>query len=118
MLELENIRIVKSIRNTVNRQVNWENANIDKTVRSAMAQIENIRVIEACLGFDKLSAPLREAAELRLSNPEASLSELAALSRSTSRSGMNNRLRRLSDIAFRLKEEKGEDKHPFSGENI
>ncbi len=108
VLELENIRILKGIRNTVNRQVNCDNANIDKTVRSALTQIENIHIIEKYRGLKKLSPPLREAAELRLTNPEASLAELAALSRgNTSRSGMNNRLRKLARIAETIRAENG-----------
>ncbi len=104
VLELENIRILKNIRNNVNRQINCENANIDKTVRSAMAQVENIRLIEASIGLASLPDGLQEAAELRLQNPEASLSELAALSGEGSRSRINHRLRRLSEIAQELRD--------------
>ena len=98
VLELENIR------NNVNRQINCENANIDKTVRSALAQVENIRLIEASIGLASLPSGLQETAELRLQNPEASLSELAALSGEGSRSRINHRLRRLSEIAQELRE--------------
>ena len=99
MLELENARMLKDIRNTVNRQINFENANIDKVVRSAMAQIENIQLIAQYQGLDSLSPPLQEAAHLRLSYPEAPLSELASMSNGLSRSGINNRLRKLAEIA-------------------
>ena len=101
---MENIRILKNIRNNVNRQINCENANIDKTVRSAMAQVENIRLIEASIGLASLPDGLQETAELRLQNPEASLSELAALSGEGSRSRINHRLRRLSEIAQELRD--------------
>ncbi len=103
VLQTENIRILKGIRNNVNRQVNWENANIDRTIRSAMEQTEHIKTIEARMGLAKLSKSLREAAELRLSYPEASLSELAALTEGATRSAMNNRFRKLAEIAETLK---------------
>lgn len=99
MLELENARMLKDIRNHVNRQINFENANIDKVVRSAMAQTENIRLIARHQGLDSLSPPLQEVAQLRLAYPEASLSELAAMSNGLSRSGINNRFRKLAEIA-------------------
>lgn len=105
VMELENIRIFKDIRNNVNRQINCESANIDRTVRSAVQQAENIRFIEQSRGLEWLSPALREAAELRLSYPEASLSELAALCPGASRSGINHRLRKLNEIARTLREE-------------
>ena len=98
VLALENARMIKDIRNNVNRQVNFENANIDKVVNAGMSQTENIQLIEDHLGLENLSPSLREAAELRLQNPEASLSDLAALS-GISKSGINNRLRKLAEIA-------------------
>ena len=107
VLELENIRILKEIRNNVNRQINCESANIDKTVRSAMAQAENIRLIEASIGLSALPEGLQETAELRLQNPEASLSELAALSGGVSRSRINHRMRRLAEIAEELRQSGG-----------
>lgn len=104
ILELENIRIVKDIRNNVNRQINCESANIDKTVRSALRQVEDIRLVLRVIGRDRLSPPLLEAAELRLTHPEASLSELAALLGGVSRSGINHRLRRLCQMAQELRD--------------
>ena len=91
--------MLKDIRNTVNRQINFENANIDKVVRSAMAQTRNIQLIAEYQGLESLSPALREAAELRLRYPEAPLSELALLSDGLSRSGINNRLRKIAEIA-------------------
>ena len=99
MLELENARMLKDIRNTVNRQINFENANIDKVVRSAIVQIQNIKLIDQYRGLDSLPPGLQETAQLRLAHPEAPLSELAALSNGISRSGINNRLRKLAEIA-------------------
>ena len=107
VLELENIRILKDIRNTVNRQINCENANIDKTVRSALVQLENIRLIDAVAGLSSLPEGLQETALLRLEHPEASLSELAALSGGVSRSRINHRLRKLGEIAEHLRDTGG-----------
>lgn len=103
VLDMENIRILKEIRNNVNRQINCESANIDKTVRSAMAQVKSIHLIEKTMGLASLSEGLLETAEVRLQNPEASLSELAALS-GCSRSRINHRLRRLCEIAEQIRQ--------------
>jgi len=108
VLEMENIRILKEIRNQVNRQTNFDNANIDKTVDAAMRQTKNIKLIEETIGFDRLPAELAQTARLRLANPEASLTELAALSADTTRSGVNHRLRRLAEIAGEIRKNKGE----------
>lgn len=99
VLELENIRILKEIRNNVNRQLNCDNANIDRTINSAMDQVRCIRKIADTVGLQTLPTGLRQTAELRLANPEASLTELAALSGGTTRSGINHRLRRINQIA-------------------
>lgn len=106
VLELENIRILKDIRNNVNRQVNCDNANMDKTISSAQQQIANINLIAEKIGLINLPDKLRETAELRLNNPEASLKELAAISENTSRSGINHRLRKITEIAEQLSEAK------------
>lgn len=108
MLEMENIRIVKDIRNQVNRQLNCDTANIDRTVRSSARQAENIRLIAEKTGFENLSRELRQTAELRLAYPEASLSELAELSGGASRSAINHRLRKLNQMADSLKPHKEE----------
>lgn len=101
VLELENLRIVKEIRGNVNRQINWENANIDKTVRSAAQQLLCIAQIEASVGLSALSPAVQEAVLLRKQYPEANLSELAEYA-GTSRSAMNNRLRKLISFAKEL----------------
>ena len=95
VMELENIRIFKDIRNNVNRQINCESANIDRTVRSAVQQAENIRFIEQTRGLEWLSPALREAAELRLSYPEASPKASWQLSARGLPLGINHRLRKL-----------------------
>ena len=103
LLEFENTRIVKDMRNRINRQINCENANLNKTVSASMRQIADIKLIEERLGLDKLPDGLRQAAQARLSNPDSSLAELAELLR-LGRSGMNHRLRRLGEIASELRE--------------
>lgn len=107
VLELENVRIIKSIRNDINRQANWDNANIDKTINAAQEQIASIKLISETIGLENLSKNLRQAAELRLENPEATLIELAEMAGGTTRSGMNHRLRRINNIALSLQEQKG-----------
>ena len=100
LLELENIRVVKDVRNSVNRQVNCETANLKKTVSAGVSQIRDIERISERIGIDKLPAPLREAAEVRLQNPDATLQELGELlDPPVGKSGMNHRFRRLHEIA-------------------
>lgn len=108
ILSIENIRILKGIRNNVNRKVNCETGNLTKTVNASIKQQESIAYISAHMGIEKLSAPLREAAEARLSNPEATLEELTALVGAASKSGLNHRLRKLCSIAEQLKTTRGE----------
>lgn len=105
LMEFENIRILKDVRNSVNRQVNCETANINKTVTAAARQIEDIRYIERRKGFRQLNDGLREIAELRLDYPDSSLTELGQmLSKPLGKSGVNHRLRKLSDIAAQMRE--------------
>ena len=103
ILEFENVRILKEMRNNVNRIVNCETANLDKTVSAAGRQIESIKIIQQRMGLEKLPNSLKELAYLRLENEEASLSELAEmLMQPTSRSGVNHRFRKLESIAGQL----------------
>ena len=105
LMNFENIRILKEVRNSVNRQVNCETANISKTVNAAAKQIEDIKYIECNMGFSQLSDGLREVAELRLDYPESSLQELGKmLKKPISKSGVNHRLRKLSEIANDLRD--------------
>lgn len=111
LMELENIRILKDMRNTVNRKVNCEAANIHKTVSAAVKQIEDIKYIQETIGFEELSDALAQMAEVRLANPEAALKELGMmLTPQVGKSGVNHRLRKLSEIAGNLRENK-EEKH-------
>ena len=104
LMELENIRILKDMRNSVNRQVNCETANINKTVSAAVKQIEDIEYIKDTIGLDNLPDNLREIARERLERPEATLKELGeALDPPVGKSGVNHRLRKLCDLAGRLR---------------
>lgn len=104
LMELINIRIIKEMRNTVNRKVNCETANLNKTVSASVKQIEDIRLIQDTIGLLSLKRPLQEIAVIRLENPDASLKELGAmLSPAVGKSGVNHRLRKLSEIADGLR---------------
>lgn len=110
LMEFENIRIMKDMRNSVNRIVNCETANLEKTVNASLRQVENIKLIEEKIGFDKIPENLREIAELRLEYSEASLQELGQLlARPLGKSGVNHRLRKLDEIA--------EEYRTFNGRN-
>ncbi len=109
LMNLENIRILKEMRNSVNRKVNCETANINKTVNAAVKQIEDIKLIQRKVGFQSLNEGLAEIAELRLQYPEATLKELGMmLTPQVGKSGVNHRLRKLSGIADELRENKEE----------
>lgn len=102
-LELMNVKMIKSIRNSVNRAANCESANIDKVVAAAMVQTEAVRRIERCIGLDALPEDLRELCRLRLENPDFSLRALGeSLDPPLSRSGVNHRFRRIMEIAEEL----------------
>ena len=104
LMKLENVRILKEMRNTVNRKVNCETANISKTVNAAVKQVEDIRLIEKCKGLDSLPQQLREMAYLRLEYPDAPLKELGTyLEPAVGKSGVNHRLRKISAIADTLR---------------
>ena len=104
LFAMENVRILKEMRNNLNRQVNCEAANLNKTVSAAVRQIEDIRWIEACGEFKNLPPNLREIAEIRLENPDVSLKELGELlTPPVGKSGVNHRLRKLGEIAEKLR---------------
>lgn len=108
LMELENVRILKEMRNTVNRKVNCETANINKTVSAAVRQMEDITYLRDTIGFEKLPDGLEEVAQARLSHPDASLKELGEiLSPPVGKSGVNHRLRRLGELAEKVKQEQG-----------
>ncbi len=106
LMELENVRILKGMRNNVNRIVNCETANLEKTVNASVRQVENIKYIAEHIGFDKLPASLREIAELRLEYSDANLAELGQLmTPSLGKSGVNHRLRKMDRIAEKHREQ-------------
>lgn len=101
MMRFEDIRIVRDMRNSVNRLVNCENANMNKTIDAASKQIENIRYLDQVMGLDNLPEKLNEIAVLRLEHPDVTLKELGDLvpSGQISKSGINHRLRKLNELA-------------------
>ena len=108
LMELENIRILKEMRGNVNRQVNCETANINKTVSAAVKQINDIVFIRDTAGFESLPPGLAQIARARLEKPEATLKELGEdLEPPVGKSGVNHRLRKLCELAERLREEQG-----------
>jgi|GEM_PF-5523602 len=97
--ELENIKIIKEIKNDTNRGVNFETANIQRTANIAMQQISKIKALLKSRHAEKLTAPLLEIAKLRIANPHLSLSELAALTRpKITKSAVNNRFMRIMQM--------------------
>lgn len=108
LMKLENVRILKEMRNTVNRKVNCETANINKTVSAAVKQAEDITYLRDTIGFEKLSEGLEEVALARLSHPDATLKELGEyLSPPVGKSGVNHRLRKLSELAEKVRQKQG-----------
>lgn len=106
LMELENARILKEVSENVNRRVNFEAANINRTVKASLKQQEEIQYIEEVLGLDQLEKALKEVAKRRLQYPDASLEELAqGLEPPIGKSGVNHRLRKLARIAKELREE-------------
>lgn len=110
LMKFENVRILKDMRNNVNRIVNCETANLDKTVDAAIRQVAFIKYIRDNIGFNNLSNNLKEIAEIRLENKEASLRELGEkLEPKLGKSGVNHRLRKLEGIYEKEVEKKGGD---------
>ncbi len=107
VLEFEDERVIRDMRNQVNRLVNCETANLNKTISSSVKQIENIKLIKAKKKFDKLTPKEQELANIRLENPDASLSELGKLLKNPiSKSGVNHRLEGINSLAEELRKNK------------
>lgn len=105
LMELENLRILKEMRNNVNRIVNCETANLNKTVSAAVRQIKDIEFIETKIGLHNIQEQLEDIARLRLKYRDATLKELGALlDPPVGKSGVNHRLRKISDIAEKLRD--------------
>lgn len=103
-LNVMGVKMYKDMRNNVNRKLNFENANLDKTVGAASKQIEAIQKIKNTIGISRLPEELREIAKIRYDNPDMSLRELSeSLTVSLSRSGVNHRLKKICDIADSIK---------------
>lgn len=108
LMNLENVRIIKEMRNSVNRQVNCETANINKTVNAAVKQVQDIHYIQKTMGLKKLPENLQEIAEVRLKYPQAPLKELGTyLEPPVGKSGVNHRLRKLCEIAEDIRKSRG-----------
>jgi cell division protein WhiA len=105
LLRFEDIRIVRDMRNSVNRLVNCETANLNKTIGAALRQVENIRYIDKTVGLQILPDKLREIAELRVAYQDVTLKELGEMvsSGNISKSGINHRLRKIDEIADNLR---------------
>ena len=107
LMELENVRILKEMRNSVNRQVNCETANINKTVSAAVKQLSDISYIRDTVGLSYLPDALFDIAQVRLERPDATLKELGEnLDPPVGKSGVNHRLRKICTIAETLREQR------------
>lgn len=108
-MEIMNAKIYKGVRNNVNRAVNCESANIEKTVAASRKQLEDIEYIAQCNSLGILSDELRQIADIRMENIELSLTEIGKLSKpEISRSGVYRRLKKISGIADKLRRERGD----------
>ncbi len=107
LFSFENTRVVKDMRNQVNRLINFETANLDKTVEAAIKQAEEIKLIQSTIGLDKLPKNIKPLAQLRLAHPESSLLELGKmLNPPLGKSGVNHRFRKIKQIAESIKDKK------------
>lgn len=105
LFKFEDVRIIRGMRNSANRLVNCETANLNKTINASVRQVESIKKIQAEAGLEILPEKLREIAEVRLAHPEISLKEVGELlpSGPLSKSGVNHRLKKIESIAEKLK---------------
>lgn len=109
LMNMENVIILKNMRNTLNRRVNCETANIIKSVNASTRQIDDINYIIEHKEYEKLPDALKDMADVRLKNPDTPLKDLGALlDPPVGKSGVNHRLRRLSEIAEELRSRNGE----------
>lgn len=105
LLKFEDVRIVRDMRNSVNRLVNCETANLNKTIGAAMRQVENIQYIDQMIGIEGLPDRLQEIARLRVEYQDITLKELGEMVSGApiSKSGVNHRLRKIDEIAEKLR---------------
>lgn len=103
-MKLYNVMILKGMRNDVNRKVNCETANLNKTIEAAVKQIRDIEYVRDTVGLESLSDGLREVAEIRLENPDMKLKDIGELlNPPVGKSGVNHRLRKISELAQKLR---------------
>ena len=105
IMRFEDVRILRDMRNSVNRLVNCETANLNKTIGASLRQVENIQFIEESVGLNVLPDKLREIAELRVAYQDVTLKELGEMvsGAKVSKSGVNHRLRKIDEIANKLR---------------
>ncbi|MBE9917743.1 DNA-binding protein WhiA [Paenibacillus donghaensis] len=104
LFKFEDVRIMRDMRNSVNRIVNCETANLNKTIGAAVRQIDNIKLLQKEVGLENLPEKLREVAEIRLAHPDMNLKEVGELLKGTvSKSGVNHRLRKIDELAEKIR---------------
>ncbi|MDU0329585.1 MULTISPECIES: DNA-binding protein WhiA [Paenibacillus] len=104
LFKFEDVRIMRDMRNSVNRIVNCETANLNKTIGAAVRQIDNIKLLQKEVGLENLPEKLREVAEVRLAHPDMNLKEVGELLKGTvSKSGVNHRLRKIDELAEKIR---------------
>ena len=104
LFKFEDVRIMRDMRNSVNRIVNCETANLNKTIGAAVRQIENIKLLQKEVGLETLPDKLREVAEIRLAHPDMNLKEVGEMLKGTvSKSGVNHRLRKIDALAEKIR---------------
>jgi DNA-binding protein WhiA len=107
LFKFEDVRIMRDMRNSVNRIVNCETANLNKTIGAAVRQIENIRLLEKEVGLHNLPDRLREVAEVRIQHPDMNLTEVGEMLRGkVSKSGVNHRLRKIDEMAEKIRDQR------------
>ncbi|SFF34891.1 hypothetical protein SAMN04487969_12854 [Paenibacillus algorifonticola] len=104
LFKFEDVRIMRDMRNSVNRIVNCETANLNKTIGASVRQIDNIKLLDRELGLENLPDKLKEVAEIRLQHPDLNLKEVGELLKgSVSKSGVNHRLRKIDELAEKIR---------------
>lgn len=104
LFKFEDVRIMRDMRNSVNRIVNCETANLNKTISAAVRQIENIKLLQREVGLESLPDKLREVAEIRMAHPDINLKEVGEMLKGTvSKSGVNHRLRKIDELADKVR---------------
>jgi DNA-binding protein WhiA len=107
LFKFEDVRIMRDMRNSVNRIVNCETANLNKTIGAAVRQIDNIRLLEKEVGLHNLPDKLREVAEVRIQHPDMNLTEVGEMLRGkVSKSGVNHRLRKIDEMAEKIRDQR------------